>query len=263
MCNWPAFAGQLFPGDWAEFEGADVIVIGEVHDNPFHHANQAAAVAALKPSALVFEQLTPDLAARITPGMIDDAALLQTELAWEDRGWPDFDMYYPIFAAARNVRFVGGGVPIAAVRRAVTEGAAPVFGESASDFGLDRAFPDEIQQSQETLQQEAHCNALPDEMLPGMVEAQRLRDAGLAKAVLDALDTLSATGGVGPVIVITGNGHAGNSLGVPALLRMLPRNLDVRSVGQFETTPPDTPDFDHWIVTEGVDRGDPCEAFRK
>ena len=35
-------------------------VIGEVHDNPHHHRNQARAVAALKPGAIVFEMLTPE-----------------------------------------------------------------------------------------------------------------------------------------------------------------------------------------------------------
>ena len=35
----------------------DIVVLGEVHDNPIHHANQAAIVAALQPDALVFEMI--------------------------------------------------------------------------------------------------------------------------------------------------------------------------------------------------------------
>ena len=95
-------------------------------------------------------------------------------------------------------------------------------------------------------------------MLPGMVEAQRLRDAALARAALAALDTSRARS----VVVITGNGHAANDLGVPSLLRMQPGEVVVASVGQFEETAPDTPDFDHWFITPTIERGDPCEAFK-
>ena len=34
----------------------DVVILGEVHDNPAHHAEQAAQVAAIQPRALVFRR---------------------------------------------------------------------------------------------------------------------------------------------------------------------------------------------------------------
>ncbi len=63
------------------------------------------------------------------------------------------------------------------------EGAAAVFGAAAARFGLDAPLPEDEQAAREAEQAEAHCGALPAEMLPGMVEAQRLRDAALARAV--------------------------------------------------------------------------------
>ena len=63
------------------------------------------------------------------------------------------------------------------------------------------------------MQMDAHCGALPEEMLGGMVEAQRLRDAALAEGVLAALAESS-----GPVVVITGNGHARLDWGAPRML---------------------------------------------
>jgi len=47
--------------------GARIVFLGEVHDNPHHHRNQARAVAATGPAALVFEMLSPAQAARVTP----------------------------------------------------------------------------------------------------------------------------------------------------------------------------------------------------
>ena len=69
------------------------------------------------------------------------------------------------------------------VRRAVSEGAATVFGGAAPLFGLDAALDPEEQATREAGQMAAHCDALPEDVLPGMVEAQRLRDAALAAAM--------------------------------------------------------------------------------
>jgi hypothetical protein len=220
-------------------------------------------VAALRPGALVFEQITPALAAKITPDLIADPEKLKAVLEWEERGWPDFDMYYPIFVAAPDAAYFGGGAPIADVHRAISEGAAAVFGDGAERFSLDRVFSDEVQAKLEAIQRDAHCGALPEDMLPGMVEAQRFRDAYLARAAI-AAHFEAVSDGWAPVVVITGNGHAVNDLGVPSMLRVQDMGLAVLSVGQFEQlAPDDVPDFDYWLLTEGAERDDPCAAFRK
>lgn len=248
--------------DWSALISADIVVFGEVHDNPFHHANQAAAVASLKPGAIVLEQVTPDLAIRISPDLIADPVRLEAVLNWEERGWPDFAIYYPIFQAAPEAAYFGGGLPTETVRRAISDGAASVFGDGAGLFALDISLGTEVQAELEEIQSDAHCGALPVEMLAGMVEAQRLRDAALARAAI-AAHFESASRGGGPVVVITGNGHAGNTWAVPYLLRMQKPDLAVVSVGQFETHLPAEPDFDHWMVTPAAERDDPCAVFQK
>jgi uncharacterized iron-regulated protein len=232
--------------------------LGEVHDHPAHHDTQAQVVAAMAPRALVFEMLTPDQAARVTPDNRADRGALETALGWAESGWPDFAMYHPIFTAAPEAAVLGGALPRDQVRAAFTGGAAAVFGADAAAYGLADPLAPEDQAAREALQQEAHCNALPPEMLPGMVEAQRLRDAALARAVVQAMD---ATGG--PVAVITGTGHARKDHGIPAALAVAAPDLRVLAVGQVEADPgPDAP-FDLWVITDPVDRPDPCLAFRK
>jgi len=123
-------------------------------------------------------------------------------------------------------------------------------------FGLDQPLDPVGQAEREAGQMTAHCDALPEDMASGMVEAQRLRDAALARAIVAAM----AEGG-GPVVVITGNGHARVDWGVPRMLgRALP-GASVVSIGQFETAAPEDPPFDYWIVTATVPRDDPCAAF--
>lgn len=251
-------ASEIYAPDLAGLPSASVTILGEVHDNPQHHVNQAAAVAALAPKALVFEMLTEEQALRITPGALADQDRLGALLGWGESGWPDFAMYYPIFKAGEGAAVFGGAVPRDRVRRAVGEGAAAVFGGAAPLFGLDDALDDHVQTEREAGQMAAHCDALPIEMLPGMVEAQRLRDAGLAQAVIAAL---AETGG--PVVVITGNGHARRDWGVPSLLQIARPDLDLLSVAQFESVPEGEVPFDHWLVTEPAPREDPCAVFGK
>lgn len=253
----PALAGPIAPGALPEaLQGADVVVLGEVHDNPLHHAHQAQAVAALRPSALVFEMLTPEQAARATPELRGDRQALEAALDWTASGWPDFAMYHPIFLAAPGAAVHGGALPRARVRQAVTEGAAAAFGEGAADYGLDRPLVPADKAAREALQDAAHCGKLPAALLPGMVEAQRLRDAALAQAALRAVEQ---TGG--PVAVITGTGHARRDHGIPAALALAAPGLTVLSVGQLEADPgPDAP-YDLWIVTAPHPRGDPCEGL--
>lgn len=234
----------------------DVVVIGEVHDNPAHHEAQARLTRAAAPKALVFEMLSPDQAGRITADLRADAVALATALDWENSGWPDFDMYYPIMQAAPGAAIYGAAVPRAEARAAFETGIVASFGDGAADFGLDHPLPEDQLGKRLTLQKAAHCDALPDDLLPKMVALQRLRDAVLARTAVQAL---AETGG--PVVVITGNGHARTDWAVPYLLRMRARDLDVVSIGQSEDGVAPEGRFDAVIDAPAVDRPDPCEAF--
>jgi hypothetical protein len=113
------------------------------------------------------------------------------------------------------------------------------------------------QAEREALQMAAHCDALPEEMLPGMVAVQRLRDAVLARAVIRALDETD-----GPVAVITGSGHARRDWGVPAALAEVAPDLDVWVLGQTEDGRPLEGGFDTVKSAPAVERPDPCVAFQ-
>lgn len=255
----PAGAAQIGPEDLARLPVADVVVLGEIHDNALHHARQAAAVEALKPRAVVWEMIP---ASMMVPADLSDAGRLAAALDWDARGWPDFSMYYPIFLAAAGARHYGAEVSRADARQAVAEGAMAVAADGAR-FGLDRPLPAEEQAAREAEQKSAHCDALPEDLLPGMVQAQRLRDASLARAVLRALDDVGP-----PVAVITGSGHARRDWGLPAVLRQAAPDVSVLSVGQVEgdgedtaETGPDLP-YDLWLVAPPAERDDPCAAFQ-
>ena len=229
----PAQAEEISAGALDHISG-DIVVLGEIHDNPTHHLNQARAITAIKPKAVVFEMLSPAQAAKITPALLKDEKALDKALGWEQAGWPDLAIYYPIFKALGDARIYGAAEPRDVVRSAMTTPLSEVFGPDASRYGLNQPYPDALQKQLEAEAQKDHCNALPVDLLPGMVAAQRYRDAAFARTVQQAYKD---TGG--PVVLITGSGHAHNDLAVPALLRKLDPRAKVVSIGQIEAAPDD------------------------
>jgi len=253
-----ARASELAGLDGFDARSAEIVILGEVHDNPLHHEAQAELVARLRPAAVVFEMLTPAQAsvANALGTGIGEAALADS-LDWENSGWPDFAMYFPVLTAGGDAPIYGAALPREDVRAAVGDGAATVFGADAGRFGLDRPLPEDEQSAREAGQAESHCDALPEELLPGFVEAQRLRDAHFARVALAALEE---TGG--PVVVITGNGHARTDWGMPAALRVAAPEVRVLAFGQLEAEPDAVPPYDLWRVTAPPEREDPCAVFQ-
>ncbi len=244
-------------GAWAlEANDADVVFLGEVHDNPAHHERQANWVAALAPKAVVYEMLTEAQALQVDPTLTE--AGLAEALDWENSGWPDFSMYYPIFEASSQARVYGAVVPRSEVRSIKERSLDEVFGRDADRFGLTQGLPQDQQEAREAMQMEAHCNALPEVMLPMMVDIQRLRDAALARAAVAAY---AETGG--PVVVITGNGHARKDWGAPATLKAAAPDVVIYTLGQGEDGH-DAPDggFDALAFSPPAEREDPCAAFK-
>lgn len=237
------------------YTNADIVIIGEVHDNPAHHRRQAELIREIRPNAVAFEMLSPQQAdiANRNPQRNER---LGDALNWQESGWPAFSLYLPVFEAVGSVPVYGMALPREEVNRAVTEGAASVFGEDAGLFGLDRPLPAQQQRRREQHQLSVHCDMLPQDLLPGMVEAQRLRDAAFARTALTALRERG-----GPVIVVAGTGHARRDWGIPGALAIAAPEVSVVSIGQLEEEPDGDDQFDLWYVSEPVDREDPCKAF--
>ena len=236
-------------------KGADIVILGERHDNPAHHATQAGLVATLAPGGLAFE-MVPEAKSDAVNAARAEGGDLAVVLDWANSGWPDWAMYEAIFDAAPEAAVAGGGVPRDVLRRSITEGAAKAMGARGERYALNTRFDKETNADILDEQDKAHCGALPRGMLPGMAEAQQLRDAYFADAALRLHEA-----GARPVVLITGNGHARVDRGVPLYLRRAAPELTVVSVGQVEVPGGGSLPYDIEIFTEPFDRGDPCAKF--
>ncbi|GAA4230149.1 putative iron-regulated protein [Sagittula marina] len=227
---------------------ADIVILGEVHDNPDAHLGQAAALRELKPTAVVFEMLTAEdaRAADADRDAIPDA--------WEASGWRDFEIYAPIFAGLGDARIVGAAAPREAVRSVYSDGAATLFGPEAGRFGLDTELPEDQLEARMQLQFKAHCEAMPLDMMGGMVAVQRYRDAVFARAALDALETYGP-----PIAVIAGNGHARTDWGIPAVIGRAAPDVSTYTLGFVEADSGEP--FDDIRIVPPAERDDPCNSL--
>lgn len=244
--------------------GADVVLLGELHDNPVHHRARGALIAALaaRRPAVVFEQL-PESRAPLPPPVAGE----EPE-AWLDRHgfdrqawrWP---LHRPVVAAAlrHGSAIWGAGVSREALRPVVRQGEtgapehlrallerAPL--DSAARAAIDRELV------------EGHCGQLPASLIPGLRAAQAVRDAAMANALLQA--------GAGvPAWLIAGNGHVRRDVGVPRLLAPAAPGRRLLVLGLLERAadgaPPDAAaraPYDVVLVTPRTPRADPCAGLR-
>ncbi|WP_374674912.1 ChaN family lipoprotein [Ideonella sp.] len=247
---------------------ARVVLLGEVHDNPRHHALRAEWLRRLladgRPTVVVFEQMDAargeDLrrAQAAAPGDPDAVARAG---GLDERGWR-WPLHRPVLQAALDggARVAGGNLPRDTVRAVVRQGEAAVPA-ALQPLLAGAAWTPARQQAQAQEITDGHCGALPPTMVAPMVLAQRVRDASLAAALL------AAPAGH-RVVLIAGNGHVRRDLGVPVLLQAAGVPPDqIAAIGVLErggdNADADAPGrYDAVVRTEPEPRPDPCEAFR-
>lgn len=245
--------------------GADVLGIGEAHDNPAHHAIQALVldrlVAAGARPVLAFEMLTEEQQPAVDQalGQPWPAAELARRLAWHARGWPDFTMYYPLFQAARRFELPVLAADLdPATRRAISRRGldalpAPERARLASRLAADSAREDALRREIKAV----HCGLLPAAAEGRMTEAWHARNVTMARRIAGALSEGRK------VVVIAGRAHLGADAvpGQLAALRPGTRVAVVDLVERPDGTP--LPNADLVLATPGVSRPDECTELRR
>lgn len=247
---------------------AEVLLLGETHDNPEHHRLQArilqARLAAGARPALLMEQFDVDQQAAL-----DEARRTGRDLAPLMRGW-DWPLYQPLIALADTARIPlqAANLPRSAMRPVVREGFASLAAGELQRLGLETAWNDERQAYMTEVIGASHCGMVTPQLRDGLVRAQRLRDATLADAALGKLDQ--------GVVFILGRGHARRDVGVPIYLEARRPGTRVLSIGfvevgadktapaQYETElAGNSVPHDILWFTPRTERPDPCLAFGK
>lgn len=240
---------------------ADVVLLGELHDNPRHHQRRGELLAALHGSraVVVAEHLTAGR--QVTPGARGAALLPALQAAGFDaRGW-DWPLHAPLFETvqAAGLPLLGGNLPREQVRQVAREGEA-AWPEALRPLLLAAPLAPDAQARLDQELLDSHCGHLPASRVPAMRAAQRLRDAAMAQALLQA-----HAGGARPAVLLAGNGHVRRDLGVPQLLAQAAPGLRVLAVAFADATPAADAGapYTHRWHTPAPSRGDPCAAMRR
>lgn len=235
---------------------ADIVLLGELHDNRRHHDLRGQLIARLdgKRRTVVAEHLpqgepvsfTSDTRADLVAAGFDPAG-------WE---WPAHEKLYEQIRAS-GMPLVGGNL--------LREQARQIFMQGVS------ALPERMAQTYEKARLDApaekaldrdlvdgHCGKLPDRYLLRMRFAQRMTDIALTHALLDHQ----------PSVLVAGNGHVRKDYGVPQVIAAAAPGLRQISVGFLEGSSDSREliqslagQYDFVWFTERSERKDPCENF--
>lgn len=239
---------------------AQYVILGEVHDNAVHHHLQSEILQALLRSgrspALAMEQFDldnqPALEAARTRGERNPERLADAG-HFDRKGW-HWPQYKPLIALAAS-----NDLPLLAANLSREEGRELVKSGRPAQ-GLPALTPSQRVALERDII-DGHCGIRPSEsVLAGMVEAQRARDARMAKV----LERVGESGAV----LIAGKGHARRDRGVPSYMQAeLQQKL--LSIGFEEVGPDGTASrtdfagiYDVVWFTPRAAREDPCRNFR-
>jgi len=129
---------------------ADVVLVGETHDNPDHHKLQAWLLRQLalkgKRPAVVMEMIgaeKSDTLANVLLASNVTADSVGTRLDWDNSGWPSFAIYRPIMEAALggNLTILPGDASKDQVRQVSQQGLGALPYSERVRLGIGAALP--------------------------------------------------------------------------------------------------------------------------
>ena len=201
----PRIAVALLSLAMAGADAAELLIFGEVHDQPDQQRQVADEVqqlaAAGRLAAVVLEMAeTP----HSTAGLPHDATPAQVQQALHWRGWP-WERYQAVAmnAVRAGVPVLGGNLPRERLR------------ETMADPRLDDKLSAPTRERLAQAVREGHCKLLPEAQLPGMVRIQIARDVSLAATAAQALRSAKPAQ---TVLLLAGAQHASRDRGIPVHL---------------------------------------------
>jgi uncharacterized iron-regulated protein len=247
--------------------GNRLVLVGEIHDNIFHHELQGDLIRALSPAVIVTEHISEDqipalneFAKQASPSVEQFPSAINWAKNWGD----DFTPFKPLYSAAlsKDAEIRPGLLGRKEIKRIYQAGVGAVIsGKEQARFGIGK-MPESSRQNLLRELVDSHCGMLDEKSAAPLVPVQQARDAYLAMQIANHV-------GRGQILVVAGNGHVRRDRGVPFYLAAADGPEPVVIV-QLEAPSEGGDDAMHWrsleladfvVVSEAVDRPDPCAAM--
>ncbi|WP_130470041.1 ChaN family lipoprotein [Candidatus Magnetaquicoccus inordinatus] len=204
---------------------ADVIYLGEEHDNPHHHQIQLAVLQQLlqhgKKPLIGFEffsrEQTPWLM-HYTVGKpsslpikqpLDPDQQLRVQLGWEKR--EDWSYYFPLLQLARqqHLTIFGADLPEGLRLRLTREGLQSL---TPLERSLWRQTPFQHADYQQLMRDklaQAHCGMASESLLDRLYETWLARNEAMAQSIVAMSENNDS-----PIVIIVGAGHVTHNMGI-------------------------------------------------
>ncbi|MDA0999138.1 MAG: ChaN family lipoprotein [bacterium] len=259
----------------ARMADAEILYLGERHDNPMHHALQLRILKEITKkggkAAVAFEMFPRDTGPALAdllsrPGA--DLSRVPEIVGWNKRGWPAWGMYAPLVETAylSGHSVVALDLPPRWVRRVARAGLSALPDDIRGELAL--GSPDAAHKERviEDLF-DSHCRVIPRAHLGGLYASWRARNRTMARSLQAAMQK-----GAKRAVVITGGGHADKTTGIPPDIAGLSPSLRQFSLSFVEVQEgiivpgryiDRSGSFDTLWFTLRHDREDPCRKYRK
>jgi uncharacterized iron-regulated protein len=258
----------------AQISKKDVIILGEVHDNVEHHRIHGQLLNEINDFrklandgkkdqvkiSIVVEHLPAGNTVQFNSPL--EKSLINAGFNPQSWAWPTHE---PLFSAipSSGLALKGGSLSASAGKEIFSSNGASA--PANVKLLMERSSLSEASQKILFKEiQDGHCGLFPEDKIPPMAQVQRARDASLAYEAAQYV----------PSILIVGNGHAWNDIGVPQVIRANYPNTSLASVIFIEDGGISDPQklllkakqlskkADYVWFTSTVDRKDPCEKLR-
>ncbi|MDX1594712.1 MAG: ChaN family lipoprotein [Gammaproteobacteria bacterium] len=256
---------------------AEVVYLGEVHDNPHHQARQREVLDALLEAghrpALAIEffgtEQTGWLMNFVQPkrSTDDEAAealavrALRSRVGWDGEEDDRWSRYGPLLRAAREHRLPAYGIDLPPalrlrLQRVGLEGLTPVERAQLPDTSPD---PEAYAGVMNDRLGQAHCGFGTPESIARLYDTWLARNDAMAATVVDALRDPDHR----PVLVVLGAGHVEHGQSVVRRVAELRPGTGQLAVGLRPVSDPPVPLEEHLepLVHDGVDFGPDYEVF--
>jgi uncharacterized iron-regulated protein len=258
----------------ARIDRADVVLLGETHDNPLHHEIQQrllnARIASGSRPALLMEQLDsesqPALDLALSNTDKEEALLYASRLI----KFTDWKSYRPFLAAAidNDLPVIAANISSQQLQPVIWDGFSAYDAADLKRMEVEEVWSDSRENYMLRHIGGAHCGQVRDTLREGLTRSQRLRDALMADAAMKDI-------GRG-IVAIVGSSHARRDVGMPLYISARDPSAHILSIGLVEVVPGrDTPEtyeadsasgdapFDVIWFTPRVARTDPCAELNK
>jgi uncharacterized iron-regulated protein len=255
----------------------DIIILGEVHDNVEHHRIHGQLVNEINASrklandgkggskdqvkiSIVVEHLPAGNVVQFDSSL--EKSLINAGFNPQSWAWPTHELLFSAISTSGLV-LKGGSLGASAGKEIYSSNGASA--PANIKLLMERSSLSEASQKILFKEiQDGHCGLFPENKIPQMAQVQRARDASLAYEAVQSA----------PSILIVGNGHAWNDVGVPQIIRTNYPNVSLASVIFIEDGGISDPQqllskakqltkkADFVWFTSTVDRKDPCEKLR-